>query len=100
MSTSKFHTCNEPDCQTLTSGEFCTAHREHEQPIEMQTQINSDERLAQLQAGELKSRLWEKNADQIDAMRAELVELRENGARTKPTVQPVFSNQFSKEFHE
>lgn len=100
MSKAKFHTCNEPECRTLTSGKFCAAHREPEQTAEAKAQAAADLRFEEIKAGELLSRQWEENVDQIDAMRAELAELREYGARTKPTEQPVFSNQFSKEFHE
>lgn len=98
MTKPKFHACDEPGCQTLTSNEFCNVHAEPEPTVEAQTQINADARLAQIKAGEEKSGQWEQRADRMDSLRAELADLRGPGGRSNDHETPVFSNQFEREF--
>ncbi|CAG9934094.1 hypothetical protein [Candidatus Nitrotoga arctica] len=98
MSTTKFHACNEIDCETLTSGVFCKAHTQPELSSETSAQTKADIRLQEIMAAEEKSRQWEIRADKFDTMRAELAELR-GSPRSNDHEQPVFSKQYEENYH-
>ncbi|RFC31635.1 MAG: hypothetical protein DID92_2727745643 [Candidatus Nitrotoga sp. SPKER] len=80
MTTPKFHACEQPDCNTLTSGRFCKAHTVPEQPEETQT-LGSAIR-----------------ANKTAQMRKRLAELR-GIERSNKYEQPVFSNQYEENLH-
>jgi hypothetical protein len=83
--------CDEIGCETMTTSRFCKTHTE-EVPAETQTQAPADMRLKEVMEGEEKLRQWAERAKKIDAMRAELAELRGPGGRSNTHPQPTFSN--------